>query len=148
MGAKRGQEWLEYATTQLRRAGYQRSDARLGVIEALAAHDCAVTAPELEAELRGREPTAGRATVYRVLEQLERLELVHRVDVGREISSFERAGPGTEHHHHIVCQNCGRINPFEDKGLERVVKRVSKESSFAISEHEIVLRGMCPSCSS
>jgi Fur family ferric uptake transcriptional regulator len=147
IAAKVNREWVEHALSTIKAAGYQKSDARREVVEAFARHDCAVTALDLEREMRARKSPVARATVYRVLEQLAELELAHRVDVGLGLASFEPVMPSGEHHHHIVCRSCGRIDPFEDPGLERAVTRVSAESRFAISDHEIILRGLCPRCS-
>jgi Fur family ferric uptake transcriptional regulator len=139
--------WTDHALASLKHAGYQRGAARRSVIEALARRDCAVTAQELEDDLRRRRHRVGRASIYRVLEQLEALRLVHRVDVGGGGASFERADPAGEHHHHLVCERCGRVAPFEDRGLERAISRLSNEASFNVREHEVVLRGLCPNCS-
>lgn len=140
-------EWVEDALGALHDAGYQKGGARQAVIEALAGHHCAVTALELEDDLRSREVAVARASIYRALDQLEALRLVHRVDVGRGRASYERAERGGEHHHHMVCDRCGRVTPFEDGSLERAIRRVSDGASFEVREHEIVLRGLCPRCS-
>jgi Fur family transcriptional regulator, ferric uptake regulator len=140
-------EWVEDALAALQHAGYQKGGARRAVIEALAGHDCAVTALELEDDLRAGEVAPARASIYRALDQLEALRLVHRVDVGRGRASYERAERSGEHHHHMVCERCGRVTPFEDGSLERAIRRVSDGASFDIKEHEIVLRGLCPRCS-
>jgi Fur family ferric uptake transcriptional regulator len=140
-------EWVEDALGALHDAGYQKGGARQAVIEALAGHHCAVTAMELEDDLRSREVAVARASIYRALDQLEALRLVHRLDVGRGRASYERAERGGEHHHHMVCDRCGRVTPFEDGSLERAIRRVSDGASFEVKEHEIVLRGLCPRCS-
>ena len=140
-------EWVEDALGALHDAGYQKGGARQAVIEALAGHHCAVTAMELEDDLRSREVAVARASIYRALDQLEALRLVHRVDVGRGRASYERAERSGEHHHHMVCDRCGRVTPFEDGSLERAIRRVSDGASFEVKEHEIVLRGLCPRCS-
>jgi len=140
-------EWVQDALCALHDAGYQKGGARQTVIEALAGHDCAVTALELEDDLRTREVAVARASIYRALDQLEALRLVHRVDVGRGRASYERAERDGEHHHHMVCDRCGRVTPFEDGRLERAIRRVSDGATFDVKEHEIVLRGLCPRCS-
>jgi Fur family ferric uptake transcriptional regulator len=140
-------EWVEDALAALHHEGYQKGGARHAVIEALAGYDCAVTALELEDDLRAREVAVARASIYRALDQLEALRLVHRVDVGRGRASYERAERSGEHHHHMVCDRCGRVTPFEDRSLERVIRRVSDGACFDVKEHEIVLRGLCPHCS-
>jgi Fur family ferric uptake transcriptional regulator len=116
------------------------------VIDALARHDCAVTALELDDELRRRRPPVGRASVYRALEQLEELGLVQRLEVSRGVAGYERVEPGGHHHHHAICRECGRMVPFEDAQLERAIERVSARVRFEVSEHDVVLRGLCSRC--
>ena len=118
------------------------------MVEALAGHDCAVTALDLDDELRRREPPVGRASVYRALEQLEQLGLVQRIEVCRGTAGFERVEPGGEHHHHAICQDCGRMIPFEDAALERDIERVAARLGFDAADHEVVIRGSCGRCAS
>jgi Fur family ferric uptake transcriptional regulator len=146
MAAKTDSAWAEHALAALRQAGYRRGGARTAVVEALARHDCAVTALELDDELRRRRPAVGRASVYRALEQLERLGLVQRMEVARGTAGYERVEPGGEHHHHAICRGCGRMVPFEDPKLERAIARLSAEISFEVTDHDVVLRGLCQRC--
>lgn len=138
--------WEKRALEALGEAGYRRGGARVAVVEALARHDCAVTALELEEELRRRDVSVARASVYRGLNQLEELRLVQRFEAERGIASYERVNPDGEHHHHAICRRCGRMEPFEDRDLERAIERVSDEVAFEVAEHDVVLRGLCKSC--
>jgi Fur family transcriptional regulator, ferric uptake regulator len=140
------QSWEERALDALQSAGYRRGGARTAVIEALARHDCAVTALDLEEELRGREAGVGRASVYRALEQLEQLGLVQRIEVCRGTAGFERIDPTGHHHHHAICRDCGRMVPFEDKSLEKALAEVAGAMPFDVTEHDVVLRGRCDRC--
>jgi Fur family transcriptional regulator, ferric uptake regulator len=133
--------WAERAKTRLNEAGFRSGAARRRVIELLGGEHCAVTALEIDRRL----PSVGRATVYRTLEQLEQLDLVHRVDVGGEVVAFERNDP-SEHHHHIVCVRCGRLIPFEDSRLEQAIHAAGATAEFEIVSHDVLLRGICPSC--
>jgi Fur family transcriptional regulator, ferric uptake regulator len=139
-------DWVDYALEALSDAGYQKGGARSAVVNCLAHQSCAVTAQEIEDQLRADAATASRASIYRALEQLERLELVHRLDVGTGTASYEVSEPSGDHHHHMVCAGCGRIVPFEDPGLERTIGHLAGRVSFDISEHDVVLRGLCPRC--
>lgn len=138
--------WAEHALAVLRDAGLRRGGARTAVVEALAHHDCAVTALELDEELRSRKPRVGRASVYRALDQLEQLGLVQRFEASRGIASYERVSPDGHHHHHAICRDCGRMVPFEDPALESAIDRVSNRVRFEVTEHDIVLRGRCERC--
>jgi Fur family transcriptional regulator, ferric uptake regulator len=140
------QSWEERALDALTRAGYRRGGARTTVIEALARHDCAVTALDLEEELREREAGVGRASVYRALEQLEALGLVQRIEVCRGTAGFERIDPTGHHHHHAICRDCGRMVPFEDPSLEQALEELAGAMSFDVTEHDVVLRGRCDRC--
>jgi Fur family transcriptional regulator, ferric uptake regulator len=138
--------WAEHALEALQEAGHRRGGARTAVVEALARHDCAVTALDLDDELRRRRAGVGRASVYRALEQLEELGLVLRVEVARGVAGYERVEPNGHHHHHAICRVCGRMVPFEDTSLEHAIAEVSGKLSFDVTEHDIVLRGRCERC--
>ncbi len=139
--------WADHALATLTEAGYRRGGARRAVVEALASHDCAVTALDLDEELRRSDPPVGRASVYRALEQLEELGLLRRVEVCRGTAGYERIEPDGHHHHHAICRDCGRMVPFEDRSLEQAISRLSKEMDFEVSEHDVILRGHCRHCS-
>jgi Fur family ferric uptake transcriptional regulator len=146
LGPNRDSAWVEHALAALGDAGYHRGGARLAVIELLARQDCAMTAIQIDDRLRATRQPIGRASVYRTLEQLEELKLVQRLEMGRGMASYERIEPGGEHHHHVVCERCGRVEQFEDPGLERAIGRLEDRVGFEVSEHEVVLRGRCPRC--
>ena len=146
MPTKADSAWAEHALAALSSAGYRRGGARTAVVEALARHDCAVTALDLDDELRRRKPAVGRASVYRALEQLEQLGLVQRLEVSRGVAGYERVEPDGEHHHHAICRRCGRMVPFEDPPLEPAISKLSSEMSFEVPDHDVILRGLCERC--
>ncbi len=143
-------DWAEHAEATLAAAGHRRGGARRAVLELLAVQRCALTAVEIEDALRARAPRpVSRASVYRILDELERARLVARVETGQTMVRYERArGPAGEHHHHLVCDSCGVVMPFSDEGLERAIDELSERVPLAVSEHEIVLHGACPACTS
>ncbi len=125
---------------RLDEAGYRSGAARREVIELLAAERCALTALEIDARL-----SAGRASVYRTLDQLEQLHLAQRVEIGGDAAGYERVDPD-QHHHHLVCEQCGRLDPFADRSLEEAIEAVSRAADFEVAAHDVVLRGRCPDC--
>lgn len=145
-GSAPGRGWVQHALDSLDAAGYRRGTARRAVVELLERQECAVTALDLEASLRKTGGGVGRASIYRVLEQLEELGLVQRLEVSRGTASYERVEPSGSHHHHAVCRRCGRVEPFEDQALERAIARVCGKVGYEIAEHDVVLRGLCPRC--
>lgn len=126
---------------RLDEAGYRSGAARREVIELLAGEACAVTALEIDRRL----DSVGRASVYRTLDQLDQLHLVQRVEIGGDAAGYERVD-AEQHHHHLVCDECGRLAPFADRSLERAIDAVSRAADFEIAAHDVVLRGRCPDC--
>ncbi len=139
--------WKQHAFATMAEAGLRRGGARTAVVEALAEHDCAVTALDLDDELSRRRPRVGRASVYRALEQLEQLGLVQRIEVSRGTAGYERVDPTGHHHHHAICARCGRMVPFEDPALEQAIGKVCEGMDFEVTQHDVVLRGLCKKCS-
>lgn len=141
--------WIERAEARLAAAGHRRGAARRALLELLQTQECALSAQEIEDALRiGRGiRRVSRASVYRILDELERLRLVQRVETGQAMVRYERAGgDGHDHHHHLVCERCGAVMPFSDPGLEDAIETLSARVPLTVSEHEIVLRGECREC--
>lgn len=138
--------WRDHVQGVLSRAGLKRGGARERVIELLAGQPCALTAVEIEDALRASGASPGRASIYRVLELLVEHGLVERVEVGDGQARFERQHPGGEHHHHLVCESCGRLVAFDDPGLEQAIEGVSARLGMRVSGHDILLRGACERC--
>jgi Fur family ferric uptake transcriptional regulator len=139
-------DWQEHARAELRRTGSRTGGARNSVIDYLAARECCVSAQELHDGLRSEGTSVGIASVYRVLDQLTALRLVHRVDLADGVSRFEPALPGGEHHHHLVCGTCGKVEPFDDGPLERALSRVAGDRGYTLDQHDVVLHGSCGAC--
>jgi len=146
MTATEQRSWREHTLATLAAEGYRRGGARNAVVELLERQTCALTAQEIDDRLRGEGRSIGRASVYRILELLTELRLVQRIDVGQGVARYERHQPDGDHHHHLVCDRCGRIAPFEDPALEQAIERVSRSLSFAVDDHDVVLHGACGDC--
>ena len=76
---------------------------------------------------------------------LTSLRLVHRLDVDGT-ACFEPADPSGDHHHHAICERCGKRDAFADPELERLIDGLGARLGYAIGGHDVVLRGRCPDC--
>jgi Fur family ferric uptake transcriptional regulator len=135
-------DWVEHAEGRLAGAGHRSGGARREVVQLLSRQKCCLSAQQIHDQLRGR---AGLASVYRALEALDALGLVHRVDVDG-VACFEPADPGGHHHHHAICDDCGRMDVFADEELEKLIHGVADRLGYSIGAHDIVVRGACPAC--
>jgi Fur family ferric uptake transcriptional regulator len=138
--------WTEHTLRTLAGAGYRSSGARAEVIDGLAELGCSVTAREIADLLREKGSGVGLASIYRTLDLLDRLRLVQRFEVGEGVARYEPAHPGGDHHHHIVCDTCGKVEAFEDEGLEQAIHSLSDRVSFGVAAHDVTLHGECPTC--
>ena len=83
----------------------------------------------------------GLATVYRVLTQFEQAGLLERhfFESGKAIFEMNEG----QHHDHLVCTDCGRVEEFYDAEIERRQKKVAEERGFQIQEHALYLYASC-----
>jgi Fur family transcriptional regulator, ferric uptake regulator len=116
------------------------------VIAFLDTQPCCVGAQEIHDQLRGRGEPVGLASVYRVLETLAQQGLVQRLDLGDGVTRFEPARTGEDHHHHLVCDGCGKVESFADARLETVIRDVEQRSGYDVAAHDVLLRGACGAC--
>jgi Fur family transcriptional regulator, ferric uptake regulator len=140
--------WPELAQEALASEGRRAGGARRAVIGLLAEQDCCLSAQEIADRLRTGGKRVGVASVYRALDFLHGEGLVQRVEVGDGGARFEAVVPGGRHHHHAVCERCGRLTPFEDAGLERAIKRLADRLGHRVEAHDVLIRGECSRCAS
>jgi len=140
-------DWTTQTLEELQRAGYRSGGARRAVIQLLGRQECCLTAQEIFDGLRAEGRGVGIASVYRILDLLAEQGLVQRVEIGDAITRFEPAHAGGDHHHHLVCNSCGKVEAFEDEGLEHALRQVERKTGYTTAGHDVLLRGACQDCS-
>jgi Fur family ferric uptake transcriptional regulator len=138
--------WAARAQRVLADNGYRTGAARHVLVELLDLQPCARSVLEIEDALRASKRPIARASIYRILDELERLRLVQKVQVGHDMARYEPIRSGDGHHHHLVCDNCGTVTPFTDEALENAIRKLSRRVPMQVAEHEIVLHGACRAC--
>jgi Fur family ferric uptake transcriptional regulator len=127
---------LEAAAGKIRGGGYKVTPQRLAVLAAIAAQQH----QSLEG-IRARCPEVGMVTVYRTLDLFSELGLVRRLDLG-DGPRYELA---EDHHHHLICEDCGRVTEFEQCPLDlRRLPRVG--GGFKVRAHSLEVYGTCSEC--
>ena len=134
--------WLALADRRLSGAGRRAGAARTAVVELLAREgQCLVAAQEIVDGLRGPRPVSA-ASVYRALDELFELGLLHRVHGSDGVARYEIAEPEAAQHHHFVDELSGDVTPFTDEALEQAIADVAVRLGVELSSHEVILRGM------
>jgi Fur family ferric uptake transcriptional regulator len=129
----------------LRSEGHRTGAARTAVIDVLSRRRCCLTAQEIWDVIRGEGGNVGVASVYRTLDLLQARGLVQKIDLGAGRAHYEPIRADA-HHHHLVCDQCGRVDAFKDDALETTLQRVEEESEYVVARHDVLLRGTCDEC--
>lgn len=132
---------------ELRAAGLKVTVPRLKILQLLEQSEIRhLAAEEVYKMLLETGDDVGLATVYRVLTQFESAGLVqrHHFEGGRSV--FELTRNELEHHDHIVCVKCGRVEEFFDEIIEKRQHDIAEAAGFEVTEHSHYIYGLCPDC--
>jgi Fur family ferric uptake transcriptional regulator len=132
------------AADRLVAAGERVTRQRLQVANALAADGRQVTADELYRSLRRHEPKIGRATVFRTLETLVEAGVARRLELDGHVYAYVACLP--EHHHHLACTNCGRVEEIDEAYVRPIAERLAQEMGFQIDDARLDFYGRCATC--
>jgi len=131
----------------LKSKGFKVTPARLSILEVFSRNKFPVTAESIYKELRKDKKCKyiNEATVYRTIAAFEKKGVITRVHFGSDAYFFELA---KEHHHHATCIKCYKVEDFNSKAVEKILKNIS--SSFSkfinINSHSLELFGLCKNC--
>jgi Fur family transcriptional regulator, ferric uptake regulator len=92
------------------------------------------------------EPSIGFATVYRTMKLLVEAGVAEEHRFGEGQSRYELADVDGEHHDHLICVRCGRIEEFEDHEIERRQAKVASTLGWSVTHHVHEIYGVCPTC--
>jgi Fur family ferric uptake transcriptional regulator len=129
---------------RLRGAGERVTPQRLSVAESLASAGRQLTAEELWERVRRQEPGIGRATVFRTLDALVAAGAARRLEADSHVYSYVACQP--EHHHHLACRSCGRVDEIGERLVRPFMERLAAETGFAIDDARLDFYGTCAGC--
>ena len=130
----------------LRNVGLKVTLPRMKILQILEnqSNDRHLSAEQVYKILLSENEDIGLATVYRVLTQFEAAGLVTRHHFEGGNSIFELAP--TEHHDHILCMKCGKVDEFADELIEARQRAIAEELGYELTDHGLYLYGFCPQC--
>lgn len=132
----------------LQRDGQRYTRGRRLLVEIIAAAERPLTIPEI----LGRDGELAQSSVYRNLAILEQAGAIHRVVTSGEHARYELAEALDEHHHHLICADCGRVDDYRipprvEEMLDRATSEIRRETGFGATHHRLDLVGRCDGCS-
>lgn len=130
---------------ELRDAGLKVTMPRLKILKILEQADLHhMSAENVYKVLSDQGEEVGLATVYRVLTQFEAAGLVKRHNFAGGYSVFELEKG--EHHDHLVCLQCGRVQEYVDAEVEKRQAIIANQYGFKMTDHQHTIYGLCPEC--
>jgi Fur family ferric uptake transcriptional regulator len=134
------QQWIEF----LQRRSLKTTQQREAIVDIFLRTDGHVSIEDLLGRVRRRHPRVGYATVYRTLKLLADSGVAAARQFGDGQTRYEVAGD-SEHHDHMICQQCGFIIEFHDDEIERLQEQIAQRlGGFSVVRHKHELYGLCP----
>jgi len=130
---------------ELKSTGLKATAPRLKILELFQkAERRHMTADDVYRQLLSERSDIGLATVYRVLTQFEQAGILSRnhFEAGKAVYELRNE----EHHDHLVCTACGKVEEFLDAEIERRQRNVATTRGWALQDHAMSLYGLCPAC--
>jgi Fur family ferric uptake transcriptional regulator len=131
---------MDDAATKLARVGHRITGPRLEVLGALRQFSGPFTVEELSAAA----PGVGRATVFRTIKLLHEADVVCRMVLEDGAVRYEVSRG--EHHHHLICSECGGITEFFDPAVDALIAENAASRGFELAGHSLELYGQCAAC--
>ena len=128
----------------LKEMGYRLTPQRVAILDALHDSNGHITAEEIYARARARQPNVNLSTIYRTLSLLKKLGLVAETDFGEGrvvYHHFEKS-----HHHHLICQRCGKVVDVDESVLAPLNDLVIRRFQFVPAVKHLAIRGHCVDC--
>lgn len=133
------------SSEELREAGLKATLPRVKILAIMEAEENRhLSAEDIYKMLLDAGDDVGLATVYRVLTQFESAGLVtrHHFEGGTSVFELNQG----EHHDHILCVKCGRVDEFVDEVIEQRQKVIAEEAGFSMTDHCLYIYGICKQC--
>ncbi len=130
---------------ELKSTGLKATLPRLKILEIFQkAEQRHLTAEDVYRLLLAEQSDIGLATVYRVLTQFEQAGILNRnhFEVGKAVYELRE----DQHHDHMVCVSCGKVEEFLDAEIERRQHNVASSMGWTLQDHAMSLYGLCPAC--
>jgi len=132
-------------TQDLKDAGLKATVPRIKILSLLEGSTLRhVSAEDVYKALLESGEDLSLATVYRVLTQFEQAGLVtrHHFEGGHSVFELNEG----EHHDHILCVKCGKVDEFVDKVIEERQQKIAEQKGYNMTDHSLYIFGICSSC--
>jgi Fur family ferric uptake transcriptional regulator len=122
---------------------FKKTPARLAISEFFFNAKLPVDVEQIIQHLRSKKLETNKVTVYRILDFMLKNQIIDRVEFGEGKYRYELK---KNHHHHLICTNCGKIEDVEANVVEKLEKEIQEDKKFKVQSHSLEFFGLCFNC--
>lgn len=127
----------------LQNSGLKSTEARIALLGLLEKESNPQDVSSIVTSLKFAGVKADQATIYRILEILTSKGLINRLEFGEGKYRYELQ---KSHHHHLICQNCGKIEDVEGNFVDEIENEIRNKKGFLVRSHSLEFFGICKNC--
>ncbi|WZL73517.1 Fur family transcriptional regulator [Clostridiaceae bacterium 35-E11] len=136
---------LKSVEQRLKQKGYKLTNQRKAILQVLFQYkNHFLSAEEIYLQVKKRCQQTNFSTIYRNLEMLEKIEMIHKTNVYNGVFRYELICHDA-HHHHIICKSCGKTTPIDFCPLKDLYPQL-QDQNFTLTDHKFELYGYCEKC--
>ena len=129
---------------ELQEVSLKATPARITVMRFLEVIDRPVDVNAILAYLKQKNIDTDPATIFRMMNDFLQKGITKKVQLEKRKASYELTSKGD--HHHLICENCGKIEPVEDNFIPQVEEDIQKKHQFLVKRHSLEFFGLCSDC--
>jgi Fur family ferric uptake transcriptional regulator len=128
---------------ELKASNLKATPARVGVMKFLESVGNPADAETILRDLNKEGINADPATIYRILDILYKKGLIQKIELGEGKYRYEKS---ENHHHHLICTNCGKIEDIEGDFVSNLENKIREKNGFLVKSHSLEFFGLCKNC--
>ena len=134
---------LKNMKTSLIKFGLKETKPRLAILEIIEKEDSPIDVSHIIDHVQKSDRSIDPATIYRTLETFNDKGIIKRLEFGEGKFRYEL---NSEDHHHLICENCGRVEDIKDDVMQKWEKEILKTKGFSVKRHNLEFFGLCRNC--
>lgn len=134
----------ESFTAYLEQRGYRKTPERYAILDEIYSHPGHFSVETLFKKMSDKHYRVSKATLYNTLQILLECELIVKHTYKNDMAQYERAL--NQHHEHLICTQCNRVEEFMDERLNEVLRQVEEKYDFEVHQHMLYIYGLCKNC--
>lgn len=130
----------------LKKTGQKVTKQRVEILDVLMEKVTPLSVQDISKKISNKK--INTSTIYRNLTEMEKYGVVSRVIIDKNMSYFEFRKEKDDHHHHMVCKKCKKIEEIEVCEINTYIKNILKKSQYfkTLTEHSLEFFGTCKKC--